>query len=74
MVERANLGAHAHTVLPPKLSKTPARIRGPAAFLGQHNDYVFGELLGMSQQERGLLAEQELIGTAPLAGIIPSVT
>ena len=31
----------------PKFSKTPARVRGPAPDLGQHNDVVYGNELGM---------------------------
>lgn len=34
-----------------QLSETPARITRPAPLLGAHNRYVFGELLGMSDQE-----------------------
>lgn len=33
-----------------QLSETPAEF-DPAPLLGQHNDYVFGELLGLSQEE-----------------------
>jgi crotonobetainyl-CoA:carnitine CoA-transferase CaiB-like acyl-CoA transferase len=34
-----------------RFSDNPARIRRPAPCLGQHNDYVFGELLGLSADE-----------------------
>ncbi|MFZ1997374.1 MAG: CoA transferase [Solirubrobacteraceae bacterium] len=44
-------------VLPP-LSRTPGRIRSTGPRLGEHNDDVYGELLGMSDDERaGLRAE-----------------
>jgi benzylsuccinate CoA-transferase BbsF subunit len=46
---------------PWRLSKTPARIIRHGPLLGQHNDYVLGDLLGMSKQEiERLTAEQVL--------------
>ncbi len=44
-----------------RFSKTPAQIRRPGPLLGQHNDYVLGELLGMSQEEIERLAEEQVI-------------
>jgi len=46
--------------LPWKLSRTPGRVR-PAPMLGQHNDYVFGELLGLSEEERARLAAEKVL-------------
>ncbi len=43
--------------IPWKLSETPPQIRGPAPQVGQHNAYVFGELLGLSAEEQQQLAE-----------------
>ena len=41
------------------LSRTPGRIRRPAPQLGEHNAYVFGELLGLSNDEiEGLVREK----------------
>jgi hypothetical protein len=47
---------HMHNI-PWKLSDTPPKIRGPAPHVGQHNDYVFGELLGLSAEAQRQLAE-----------------
>jgi len=48
-------------IAPPwKFSATPARVTGPAPLLGEHNDYVFGELLGMSKDEIAKLAEENV--------------
>ncbi|MBI2848005.1 MAG: CoA transferase [Chloroflexi bacterium] len=48
------------------LSKTPARIRMPAPGFGQHNDYLFRELLGLSPEEIEQLEKDEIIGSVPL--------
>jgi len=44
-----------------KMSKTPGKIRRPAPLLGEHNNYVFGELLGLSQEEIDRLVREEVI-------------
>jgi len=44
-----------------KLSETPGEIRRPAPMLGEHNDYVYGELLGLSKEEVEKLAEEKVI-------------
>ena len=36
---------------PIKLSDVPCMEGRPPPLLGQHNDYVFGEILGMSRDE-----------------------
>ena len=42
--------------IPFKLSATPASVRQCTPEIGEHNDYVFGELLGLSRGERDDLA------------------
>jgi len=49
-------GLHAH-----KLSKTPAESFRPAPCLGEHNEYVYGELLGMSEDEIADLVEEGVL-------------
>jgi benzylsuccinate CoA-transferase BbsF subunit len=34
-------------------SETPGKVRAAGPFMGEHNDYVYGELLGMSEEEIG---------------------
>ncbi len=46
---------------PLRLSKTLGRIQCPAPSLGEHNDYVLGELLGMSKEEITRLEEEKVI-------------
>jgi benzylsuccinate CoA-transferase BbsF subunit len=43
--------------IPWRLSGTPGRIRRPAPLLGEHNHYVFGELLGLPEAEIQRLVE-----------------
>ena len=48
-----------------KMSATPGRVHWPTPTLGQHNYQVYGELLGMPEQEVQSLEEQGVIGTKP---------
>ena len=48
-------------ILPWKQTATFKGNYQPAPQLGQHNDYVFGELLGMPQDEIARLAEEKVI-------------
>jgi len=45
----------------PKFSVTPATLREPAPMLGQHNDDIYGDLLGKSEIELVSLKEQGVI-------------
>jgi formyl-CoA transferase len=45
----------------PKLSATPGVIRTPAPGLGQHNDEVYRDLLGMSPERYAQLKAQKVI-------------
>ncbi|MFC1926174.1 CaiB/BaiF CoA transferase family protein [Chloroflexota bacterium] len=59
-VEHPVLGKQTVFNPPWKLSATPAKITAHGPVLGEHNDYVFGELLGLSQQEINSLAEKNV--------------
>ncbi len=64
---------HPGTEMPPlpyasrpwKLSKTPAVPPRAAPLMGEHNEFVFRDLLGMSEEELARLAEEGVIGYAP---------
>ncbi|MFN8522973.1 MAG: CoA transferase [Chloroflexota bacterium] len=43
-----DIGTQRFEGVPAKLSETPGRVRRPAPQVGQHNDYVYGSLLGLS--------------------------
>jgi benzylsuccinate CoA-transferase BbsF subunit len=68
VVDRAIVGEHPYPVptAPMKFSETPLKIRRPAPLLGEHNEYVLGELLGMSKEEIQECADEKVIGTQPI--------
>ena len=43
------------------LSKTPGEIRRPAPMLGEHNEYVFGELLGLSKEKIDRYVKEKIL-------------
>ena len=49
--DHPEIGEHSCDGASFKLSLTPARARFPAPLLGQHNEYVFKDILGMSEEE-----------------------
>jgi crotonobetainyl-CoA:carnitine CoA-transferase CaiB-like acyl-CoA transferase len=50
------------------LTSNPAHVRLPAPNFGEHNQYVFGELLGQSAAELAALEAAGVIGTEPDMG------
>jgi benzylsuccinate CoA-transferase BbsF subunit len=60
-VEHPKTGAETLYGIPWKLSETPGGIRSSGPVLGQDNEYVFKELLGMSQADLELLVEEKVI-------------
>ncbi len=51
LMNHSELGEFPCLGQPAKLSKTPAMLRMPANLFGEHNEYVYREILGMSQEE-----------------------
>jgi len=60
-VEHPEMGKHLQMSPPWKLSATPARITRHAPLVGEHNDYVFCELLGMPVEEFATLLGEQVI-------------
>jgi len=60
-LDHPELGKTISDAAPIRLSDTPARYIRAAPVLGEDNDYVYGELLGMSQAELVGLKEQGVI-------------
>lgn len=60
-------GRHAYYGLPMRFDREQAHpIPGPAPTLGQHNDAVLGDLLGLSAEERARLRTEKIIGERPI--------
>ena len=48
--EDPDIGVMTYEGVPEKLSETPGHVRRPTPTVGQHNDYVYGKLLGLSPE------------------------
>jgi benzylsuccinate CoA-transferase BbsF subunit len=60
-IEHPVLGTR-KTIAPPwKLSETPAEVVRTAPLLGEHNNYVFCDVLGMSHEELDQLVEEKIV-------------
>ncbi len=65
-ISHPEAGTHLYPGVSWKMSRTPGRLRLPTPCFGEHNDYVFGELLGMSKEEILRLAEEGVTANEPL--------
>jgi crotonobetainyl-CoA:carnitine CoA-transferase CaiB-like acyl-CoA transferase len=61
-VTHPEAGTHEYPGILWHLSHTPASIRRPACCLGEHNAYVYGEVLGYSQEEIAAFTQNGHIG------------
>lgn len=66
--EERGIGTRPFIGRPYKFSKSPLKIKCPAPALGQHNERVLMELLGVSEEEYLVLEQRSIIGKAPIAG------
>jgi crotonobetainyl-CoA:carnitine CoA-transferase CaiB-like acyl-CoA transferase len=60
-VDHPVVGRHRVEGMPAALSRTPATVRRGGPLMGQDNDYVFGELLGMSLDEVRRLEDEQVL-------------
>ncbi len=56
-----NIGRHRVDGMPAMLSRTPAAVERYGPLLGQHNGYVFGDLLQMPRDEIRRLEEEQVL-------------
>ena len=61
-VTHPEAGTHRYAGIMGRISTHPNRIRRPAPCLGQHNEYVYKELMGLSPQRYRELEELGQIG------------
>ena len=64
-------GLHLYPGLSWRMSLTPGRLRLPAPCFGEHNQYVLGELLGMSEEDMLRLAEEGVTASEPVRWELP---
>ncbi|PKB73152.1 MAG: hypothetical protein BZY75_03330 [SAR202 cluster bacterium Io17-Chloro-G7] len=64
-VDHPQVGVRKYPGIPWKMSATPGRIKWASPTLGQHNGQIYGQLLGMSEEEISGLEETGVIGTKP---------
>jgi crotonobetainyl-CoA:carnitine CoA-transferase CaiB-like acyl-CoA transferase len=60
-MDHPEIGRIAYENVPFKLRNAPGEARWPAPCLGQDNEYVFGELLGLSKEEIQKLTDDKII-------------
>jgi benzylsuccinate CoA-transferase BbsF subunit len=60
-IEHPLVGVEALYGIPWRLSETPGEIYRPAPSLGEHNGYVFGELLGLNEKDMERLVKEKVI-------------
>lgn len=59
--EHLEVGVRKHAGIPWRMSGTPCAVQRAAPIVGQDNDYVYGEVLGMSSQEIADLKHRQVI-------------
>ena len=60
-VDHPHVGAELLYGVPWRFSATPGAVRAPAPLLGQHNDYVLSELLGIDEARMAQLSAAEVV-------------
>jgi crotonobetainyl-CoA:carnitine CoA-transferase CaiB-like acyl-CoA transferase len=68
-VTHAECGTHRYPGLTYRMSKTPNRVRLAAVRLGEHNEYVYKEILGVSNEEYARLEREGHIGMDLVPGL-----
>ncbi len=72
-ISQADTGTYRYPGFPWKFSETPLRVTHPPCMLGEDDDYVFKQVIGMADDEIARLKEQQVIGVKeyPWAGPRP---
>jgi benzylsuccinate CoA-transferase BbsF subunit len=72
-VDHPEVGPRRHPSIGWIMSKTPRYIPRAAPCLGEHNEYVLGDMLGLSKKEIAELEADKIIGKAPLPEADPQL-
>ncbi len=56
-----------------RLGAAEVRVRGPAPDMGEANEYVLGQMLGLSVEDIGRLRSEQVIGEELSGGSTPGV-
>lgn len=67
----ASAGTHRYPGLNVRLGNTPNHVRTGPPILGEHNEYVYRELLGYSEEEYRALEASGQVGTGYAPGVVP---
>jgi crotonobetainyl-CoA:carnitine CoA-transferase CaiB-like acyl-CoA transferase len=70
-IHQEDCGTHRYPGMMWKFTKTPLKVRRPPVRLGEDNEYVYKELLGLSDEEYEDLVDKGHIGTEYAAGAKP---
>ena len=65
-IDHPEVGKRPHAGSPLRLSHARPRTRMPAPLLGQHNEQILGQLLGISEDEIRELERKTVVGSAPV--------
>ena len=60
-IDHPHVGAEMVYGVPWRFSRTPGGVRSPAPLLGQHNDYVLTELLGLGVTRISKLVDEQVV-------------
>jgi len=66
LIDHPSAGLRVYPSSPLRLSAVASQRQRPAPRLGEHNSEVLGGLLGLQDEELGMLRQREIIGTVPL--------
>jgi len=65
-IDKAEAGTHLYPGFVPRFSPQASALRFPAPCFGEHNEYVFGTLLGLPAGEIEELTKERIISTEPI--------
>ena len=57
-----DIGTYRYPGFPWKFGKTPLKVTNPPCMLGEHNDYVYKDIMGLKDAEIAELEEKKVIG------------